>query len=196
MPRLATSVGDIEVTSFQYFGDPTPGEMNGPGFDEASADVEFSIESGAHVAASISVELSAPEAGTIRYTLDGSKPQGNDPAYSSAIRISNATVLTARLFATGKLPGRSLNKSYIMLSTQLRNVTSNLPIVLVDTFSNSVGQNNYTNAFVEMIETTNDRAAITDAPDFSGRGALKILGYSSSGFPKKQYALEIRDELN
>lgn len=193
---LATSVGDVEATSFQYFGEPTPGEMNGPGFDEASADVEFSIESGAHVAASISVELSAPEAGTIRYTLDGSKPQGNDPAYSSAIRISNATVVTARLFAAGKLPGRSLNKSYIMLSTQLRNVTSNLPIVLIDTFSNSVGQNNYTNAFVEMIETTNDRAAITDAPDFSGRGALKIRGSSSTGFPKKQYALEIRDELN
>ena len=193
---LATIVGEVAELSYQYFSDPTPAEPNGAGFDEVSAEVEFSIESGAHVASSISLELSAPAAGTIRYTLDGSKPESNDPAYSSAIRISNATMVTARLFESGKVPGRAIDKSYIMLSTNLRNVSSNLPIVLVDTFSNGVGQNNYTAAFVEIIDTDNGRAAITDAPDFSGRGALKIRGSSSAGFPKKQYALEIRDELN
>lgn len=193
---VSTSIGEVVDDSYQYFSSPTPEEMNEVGFDEVSANVEFSIESGAYVASSISVELSSPAAGTIRYTTDGSRPESNDPAYSSAIRISNATMLKARLFEPGKLPGKTTDKSYIMLSTNLRNVSSNLPIVLVDTFSNGVGQNNYTSAFVEMIETSNGRAAITDVPDFSGRGALKIRGSSSSGFPKKQYALEIRDELN
>ncbi|MCH2580610.1 MAG: CotH kinase family protein, partial [Planctomycetes bacterium] len=193
---VSTSIGEVVDDSYQYFASPTPEEMNGVGFDEVSANVEFSIESGAYVASSISVELSALAAGTIRYTTDGSRPESNDPAYSSAIRISNATMLKARLFESGKLPGKTVDKRYIILSTNLRNVSSNLPIVLVATFSNGVGQNNYTSAFVEMIEISNGRAAITDAPDFSGRGALKIRGSSSAGFPKKQYALEIRDELN
>ena len=57
---VSTSIGEVVDDAYQYFASPTPEEMNGVGFDEVSANVEFSIESGAYVASSISVELSAP----------------------------------------------------------------------------------------------------------------------------------------
>jgi hypothetical protein len=190
------TVGSIDRESFEYFDDPTPGRPNGPGFEDISADVNFSHESGAYPS-SISLTLSAAGGGQIRYTTNGTKPTESSTLYSGAISVSSVSLVNARSFQSGKLPGRTLNKGYMILAASARNFSSNLPIVLIDTFNSNVGQNSFTRSLFEFIDTDETgRARITDTPDFTGHGGIKIRGSSSVGFPKKQYAVEIWDEVN
>ena len=45
------------------------------------------------------VELTAKDSGVIRYTLDGTEPNEDSPAYAGPIELTRDTVITARLFA-------------------------------------------------------------------------------------------------
>ena len=191
----AIAIGDIDIENHQYFDVPTPGATNGPGYAEVSADVQFSQPSGAY-ASNVSLTLSVPGGGEIRYTLDGSTPDAADPLYSSAVTISTVSIVTARSFQSGKMPGRAVNATYVIVDTTARNFSSNLPIVIVDTRGATVGQNTLVPALFQFIETDETgRARITDPADHAGRGGIKIRGSSSTGFPKKQYAVEMWDEF-
>ncbi|MEZ5324116.1 MAG: CotH kinase family protein [Verrucomicrobiales bacterium] len=56
----------------------------------------------------------ASENATIRYTLDGSKPNSSSPAYSSPIVIASTTVVRARTFEAGKVPGKMATQTYFI----------------------------------------------------------------------------------
>lgn len=55
----------------------------------------------------------APEEAVIRYTLDGSEPTTESVAYTTALNISQTTVVRAKLFCDGWLTPRSTTHSYI-----------------------------------------------------------------------------------
>jgi hypothetical protein len=85
----------------------------------------------------------------------------------------------------------------MMLDGRLQDLSSNLPIFLIDTFGSSINEGSFTGAFCQVIDVGEDgRARIGDEPDFSGRAGLKLRGSSSLGFPKKQYSFEVWDEQN
>ena len=103
--------------SWTFFGEPTPQYEN---LTPSSADtdkttaVATSVASGFYNGA-ISVSLStASSQAQIHYTLDGSRPGSSSPLYSGSITIEATTVVKARSFETGLLPGELMTATYFI----------------------------------------------------------------------------------
>lgn len=99
------------------FGEPTPGKTNsteGIRTTLFAGDVIFS-QPGGFFSASQSVSLSSNTgSGTIRYTLDGKEPTSESASYESPISITGHTILKARVFEEGKIPGIVYGASYFI----------------------------------------------------------------------------------
>ena len=190
-------LGPVNAKVRQYFPEPTPGAPNRQGYEAVSPDPVFSHESGAY-GGNLAVELSSElEGAVIRYTLDGSVPGETDTVYTAPVPITAAATLSARVWAEGALPGEAVSMSYLMLADSVEQFSSNLPIVLIDTFGRGVGEGTYARVFCQFIDVGEDgRARITGEPDYVGAAGMKIRGSSSTGFPKKQYAFETWDDAN
>ena len=65
------------------------------------------------------VELTAKDAGVIRYTLDGSEPDENSPVYDLPIVLTEDTVITARLFADDGRRSESASETYLFCLTDM-----------------------------------------------------------------------------
>lgn len=77
---------------------------------------------------SLWVELSSPDScGIIRFSLDGSTPTDTSQTYISRINICGNTVVKARIFKEGLLPGKVATHTYII------NKTTNLPMISIST---------------------------------------------------------------
>lgn len=121
---FGTQVDDVSfgrspdgAENWVQFGEPTPLTSNNSSVlssTEKSGEVIFS-QSGGFYSGSISISLqSSSGQGTIRYTLDSSVPTSNSPAYSYAISISENTVIRARVFENGLIPGNIITQSYLI----------------------------------------------------------------------------------
>lgn len=64
---------------------------------------------------------------TLRYTTDGSDPTNDSPVYENPIYLAQSTVIKARLFKEGYLPGNVSTASFIL------NKNTNLPIISIST---------------------------------------------------------------
>ncbi len=98
-----------------FFQEPTPGSSNNTTVYTGVVDniPEFSTFGGLYNTPQ-QVRLSSPFGGTIRYTTDGSDPDEYSPAYSGTIHINTTTVLRARVFKPGLIPGRIITNSYFI----------------------------------------------------------------------------------
>ena len=77
-----------------FFASPTPGKDNTDGERTIAASPSALTKGGIYEGVeSVTVELEG--AGTIRYTLDGSAPDGKSPIYSAPITLTKTTVLRA-----------------------------------------------------------------------------------------------------
>ena len=99
------------------FGEPTPGKTNSTEGIKSTlfaGDVIFS-EPGGFFTSSQSVILSSnSSSGTIRYTLDGKEPTSESALYEAPISINKNTILKARVFEEGKIPGTVFGGSYFI----------------------------------------------------------------------------------
>ncbi len=130
-----TAVTDISYgrnettpTIWQHFSEPTPGTAN---LTSVVADIrltspatEISPAAGFYSDPE-TITLSA-SSGPIHYTLDGSNPTTRSPVYSAPIEISDTTIVRARVFESGKVPGPIATQSYFYGET-----FNGLPIVSV-----------------------------------------------------------------
>ncbi|MEZ5304445.1 MAG: CotH kinase family protein [Verrucomicrobiales bacterium] len=102
---------------WRFFGEPTPETPNDTiPADEpaATAAVAFSQPGGFFGGAqSVSLSTTAPGA-TIRFTLDGSVPGSDSPAYSGPITIAQTAVLRARAFEPNHIPGPLATATYFI----------------------------------------------------------------------------------
>ena len=202
------SYGSDSTGAIGYFATPTPAEANSGEFAPGAPaeEVVFSREGGI-IVENTTVTINSPEGNgaVVRYVLDPEDtPDDSSPLYSAPIEISETTTIRARVYEDGKLPGpiNSISLIKIREGDELAQFSSNLPIVVVDSFNNRIdsrtspGSRPYQFTYAVVIDTDKEsgRAKITDTPDFEGRGATHVRGQSSSGFPKKQYAWEIRGE--
>ncbi|MFO7669615.1 MAG: lamin tail domain-containing protein [Bacteroidales bacterium] len=119
-----------DISEWAYYSEPTPSAVNNtyPTKDTLlPAEVWFSIEAGIYDDAQI-LELDAGDSeGLIRYTTDGSWPVQSSLIYESPILLLETTVVRARLFEEGKLPGKVNTQTYIL------GAGSNLPTVSIST---------------------------------------------------------------
>ena len=95
-----------------YFTAPTPGRANGTGVALISEKPVIKTAPGIYESGKISVEVQG--AGTIRYTLDGSMPGKEDPAYTAPIELTETAVIRVASFEDGKLPSDAVTASYIL----------------------------------------------------------------------------------
>ncbi|MBT4483900.1 MAG: hypothetical protein HOC71_09510, partial [Candidatus Latescibacteria bacterium] len=180
-------------TEWVYFSEPTPGTGNAAqGYGDYAALVTASIPGGLYdniVTVELSVNSSNAE---IRYTLDGAEPTESSTKYVNPISIDKTSVLRARAFEVGFLPGK------INTNTYLINEQTTLPIVSLSTdpdnfFSEETGiYVNYWREWekpvhLEFFEPDGTQGFETDA------GAT-IYGQGTRGYPEKTLAIYLRDK--
>jgi hypothetical protein len=105
------------VSEWFYFSQPTPGTDNVTTAYLSltfASNPEFSHQGGVYNSPLQLVLSTQPANTTIRFTLDGSAPNENSSEYSDPIQINTTTVICARVFETGKLPGNTITHSFII----------------------------------------------------------------------------------
>ena len=187
-------------SSWYFMDAPSPNAAN---TSAQSEEVYFSRLSGV-MTSSFTLKLSTrSDTGQIRYTTDGSDPTASSTLYNDgsgiSINNSNSRQIRARAFQSGLAPGPVRTEAYLAVSPALAAFDSNLPIVIIDTFGDSIPDTFSTNiiaVYGAAIDTNavSGRAAVTDEADFAGRAGMRERGQSSADFPKKQYKFETWDE--
>ncbi|MHC5185152.1 MAG: CotH kinase family protein, partial [Planctomycetota bacterium] len=195
--------------------EPTPGASNKTGI---ASKVWFSRLSGTFTG-SFDLELSKESAtGKIWYTVDGSEPNATNPSltqYTGPIWVesSQARRIRARVYDSPLAPGPIQSHYYIPIDTVVENFSSNLPIVIIDSFDTDIDNNgdqgcwNFEHddfpypyqpvAAVFMdVDIDTGVASTTGVPDFAGRAGSRIRGESSRCWPKRQYALELWNDYD
>ncbi len=216
-PQLhAISVRSTLSGAHRYFNQPTPGSPNARGFRGVAPRPAVSIASGTYSRRSLTVELSSslPRA-QIRYTTDGAEPTATSPLYSRPLRITTSTVLKSKCFARGKIPSPTAMRHYVLLQQETSDFSSNLPVVIVETFGRGIGPDFYSPAYLSIHTAARhsgsvdkprrrsretrgqaapaERTRLGTKPHFAGRIGIKVRGSSTEGREKASYAFETWD---
>ena len=179
---------------------PTPGLPNTIGM---AGEVYFSRPAGTFTTNfSLGLTTKSPTA-TIYYTKNGDEPTdtvGPDKLlYSAPFTIDETTWVRARAYDSGPiLPGPITSAAYLKLHTDVADFETNLPIVVIDTFTLNIDEANRNfhpviSAFIDTDQVTGN-AVITDPADYAGYAGMHIRGQSSDQYGKKQYRFEVWDE--
>lgn len=195
LPELVAGESNIDLSFSGIFSTPTPGATNPSGI---VAPIEFS-EPSRLFTNSLSVTISTPITNAdIYYTTDGSTPTTNDTLYVTPISIQERTVLNAVVFFPQGGNSQVATRRYVKIDTSVFSFDSNLPLVVIDTNNNNIpdaGQQDGLFALIEPDPITG-RTKLTTLPSVTSTALFSIRGSSSSGFPKKQYKMELVDNVN
>jgi len=176
--------------NWYYFGDPTPGDAN---LTEGTLNLiyagepQVSVNSGFYNSTqTISITTGAPDY-TIKYTLDGTRPDLNSETYSAPLTISKTTVLRARIYEPGKLPGRIHTFNYFI------NEPTDLAVISLAAspetlFGDEKGI--YDNQFksreipvnIQYFEPDRSQGFLIDA-------GLRMTGQASLDYPQKSFTI-------
>jgi len=178
----------------RYFYVPTPGAANTPGYADVSRIPLFGRPGGLF-SESFTLQVSPPTSdGTVYLTLDGSEPTPSTRTFQSPLPLSETTEVAARAYEPGKAPSPVVTQTYIRVTPEVMDFHSNVPVVVVHTHGQGIGQSRFTRASAVVVDVGNDgRAHLTDTPDYVGRGGIRVRGSSTSGQSKHQYAFETWD---
>ncbi|MBT7093949.1 MAG: hypothetical protein HN936_11935, partial [Bacteroidetes bacterium] len=188
-----------DLGKLQYFANPTAGTENSDGVNliEQAGRVQFSNEGGFY-SGSLQLQLETNSAeGVIRYTTDGGTPRFNSSRYSSTIAIDETTVIKAKVFEPGLLPGETISNTYFI------NEDISLPVFSISTeddylYDNSVGIYLDANvatrkpwerpATLEFFEPDGVRGIVADVD-------IRLFGRGAINFPEKSLAIYARQSL-
>ena len=178
----------------KYFDQPSPGLPNAGGSSTIPSLPQASLPSGLYPGAMNVTLSSESEGGKIRYSIDGSIPTTRSPLYENPISISSATILRARSDLDGMGLGPISTWIYTIAERSLGLFSSNLPVVVVDSFGRGISGATRTRGIVQIFDVGESGRARLDAPPIlSEEGTLKVRGSSTEGRPKKAYNLELQD---
>lgn len=194
---IASRLDTITPGEPAYFDTPTPGKRNGAEEQLPASRVIFAHDSRTFTPP-YQVELSSefPDE-VIRYTTDGRTPTRSSRLYSGPVSITTSTLIKARTFGPNNSQGPVSSEAYIRLDRNLENFTSNLPIVITDTWrKGDPGGNSQMEAFWAVIEPdpVTGRASMRDKFQIATRAGLKRRGSSSFGWPKYSMSVEAQNE--
>ena len=114
-------------SNMAFFDSVSPGfsNNNSLSFNGYTEEPVFSLPSGFYGGSTdISIQNYQP-GDTIRYTLDGAVPVDTSFMYSEPIHIDSTTVLRARIFKQGFIPGKITTKTYFI------DVSSTFPVISI-----------------------------------------------------------------
>ena len=147
----------------------------------------FSVPGGLYTN-SVSVELSADSPSAIvRYTLDGSEPTSASAKYGSPIPISESTLLKAKVYGTGSDTSPTTAAAYSFMDPGLATFSSNLPLILLDTFGERVPYGQKIPVAARFVDAKPGRSTPLGAVDFEGVGEINVRGHTSLRYPKHSY---------
>ncbi len=195
-PQRADQSYGIYGSEMQYFTSPTPTHPNGAGYLGISDAPVFSRQGGTFTGY-ILLELSSPNpTAEIRYTTDGQVPTASSRLYTDAIPVLSTREILARAYEPGKAPSAVVSQTYIGLSSDVADFSSDLPIVIVDT-NRQTPNTTFRSVHAAFIDRDADgRARMVDRADYVGRGGMKRRGRSTLGAAKGSYGFEVWDENN
>ncbi len=172
----------------------TPGGLIGDGV-QGNVYPTFSKVGGRYTGSSETVEITAPEGYTIRYTTDGSVPSRRDSKYKSAIKlpgtVGEGTVLRAACFdENNTLVGQVITHTYVCVES-MESLTYTVML--------STDDDNLNDMYAQTSEKI-ERAAHAEiiAPDgtrvVSQDVGLRLFGGSSRGLAQKSFKIIARKD--
>jgi hypothetical protein len=185
--------------TWRFFQKPTPGVQND--LTAYTGQVEnwpLFRQSGGLFSSAVSVELFTTMGGTIRYTLDGSEPTETSPSYTEAIPVSKTTIVRARIFKDGEIPGPVATESYF-INEGFEN--RNLPVVSIATNPENFWDSEkgiYVQDFkpdweipvnIELFENNG-----SDISAFNQRAGIKVNGLYSWQLPQKMLGVYFKKQ--
>ena len=178
----------------RYFGVPTPGESNA--LDRPQAP-QISVDSTSFTDALVVELVPAMSTHTVHYTLNEQVPTAASPVYNGPLTVTTTTQLRAISVAPNGKSSVVVSETYVQLGADLQGRSSDLPVLIVESFGDGVPGSIFGDVFVAMIEPGEDgRTHLADQFDLMTRAGMHVRGSSSAGFSKKQYRVEFWDEQN
>ena len=198
MPTLiAGRLTAFDSTKRVFLSTPTPGRLNTSQSPPQPGDPIFSKPSGSFTT-SLSITLKpSVEGEVVRYTTNGSVPTASSKKYTSAIRVTKSTLISARCFTEEGYGGAPVTLEYLQLASNVRKFSSNLPVIVIENFKGgSIPSDPYKNAHMSIYEPGEDgRTKLMDGPTLDTRVGIKIRGSSTQNRAKKAFTLEARDDF-
>ncbi len=193
-------------TQVGFYSTPTPGGANSFSGAGVAGEVLFSVPSQAFPAPlapatfTVSLSPSATDPGAvIRYTTNRTVPNASSPAYAGPIDITMTTLLRARIFKSGLLPGPTLSHGYLPLAANAANFSSAMPIVAISNFGAGTPPGEGDQAsFMWVWEPAapDNRARFTNSPTLFTRSVIDRRGSSTLDNPKFSLNVEMRQPFN
>ena len=190
--------------AFSYLSSATPKEANSSAVAETAPKPTSSVNQGVYNDVnSLSVELNGK--GTIRYTLDNTEPNATSPIYNGAIKISSTTVVRARCFENGYLPGEVLELLYVInegIELDIVSIITN-PDNLWDYYTGIYAEGPNAEAEFPHVganywQTWEKEATVSffekDGNGFSEPCGLRIFGAYSRALPMKSFCCFFRSQ--
>jgi hypothetical protein len=197
---ISYGVDPVLLDAVGFYTTPTPGSPNEPVGAGFTAEPVFSQAGGTFVNPfSLSVSDGGLNA-VIRYTIDGTVPTDVSPVLAGPLAITNSVQVRARAFAPGLLPGPMHSESYIQITQDVANISSDLPAVVIYDFGAGTvpidpgDPEQFAN--FSFYEPVNGTTWLTNAPTLSSRGGFHVRGSSTRYQPKQAWAVKFWDELN
>ena len=181
---------------WSYFADPTPGETNSPYNASSpvfSGNPIFSIDGG-FFATTQQITLSSPNSNAvIRYTLDGTDPTFSSPVAGEPITVFRNYTLKARVYETGKLPGKVIVQTYFI------GESIDMPVVSITTNSDHLYDFDF-GLFRNSIKEREVPASIQyfdehGKPQFAENAGIRIFGSTIYNLPQKPVSVRFRGKF-
>lgn len=171
---------------FFYFAKATPGAANAGGFRRVSATPVELTPGGCYDGVErLEVALEAADDAVIRYTLDGTPPDGSSALYEGPITLTATSILRAAAWEPGSLPSRALTQAYFL------NENHSLPVLSLVLDDLSQFKSIYNNQ-VKHFEMPGSIAFYEDEGSFSIGCGVTLSGATSLRLPKKNLSVRFR----
>ena len=94
-------------------------------------------------------------------------------------------------------PGPPQSQTYLWLATNVLGFSSNLPVLVMDTFGRAEDTSTRS-SFVQLsiYEPVDGRTSLAQRPALTTRGGFHLRGSTSAGMPQPGFALQFVDEFN
>ena len=172
--------------------------------------VRFNPSAGTFVG-SETVTLSVQATADIHYTFDGSLPTVVSPIYRAPLTLDKSTRLRAVAIAPGaptrrgsgdvtagaQRQGPVATEIYLRVDANAQSFTSHLPIVLIHLFESGTLDpfgTEHVDAALQVLEPQSGSSRIVGRAALDSRIGIHVRGATSRNSPKKQYAVELRDD--